>query len=61
MEAAERGPIACLQDGDRIVIDIPGHKLEVSLSKEEIRSGSPSCRLSSQKSRPAISPATRRK
>lgn len=37
MEAAERGPIACLQDGDRIVIDIPGHKLEVRLSKEEIK------------------------
>jgi len=36
-EAAERGPIACLRDGDRIVIDIPGHKLEVRLSKEDIK------------------------
>ncbi len=36
-EAAERGPIACLRDGDRIVIDIPGHKLDVKLSKEEIK------------------------
>lgn len=36
-EAAERGPIACLEDGDQIIIDIPNHKLDVELSPEEIK------------------------
>ncbi|MBE3552053.1 MAG: dihydroxy-acid dehydratase [Kyrpidia tusciae] len=35
-EAAEGGPIALLQDGDVVVIDIPGRKLEVKLSDEEL-------------------------
>ena len=35
-EAAEKGPIAALRDGDVIKIDIPKHKLEVELSQEEI-------------------------
>jgi dihydroxy-acid dehydratase len=35
-EAAGRGPIACLKDGDQIVIDIPNHKINVELSSEEI-------------------------
>jgi len=35
-EAASGGPIAALQDGDMIRIDIPNHKLEVELSDEEI-------------------------
>ncbi|MFH1415916.1 MAG: dihydroxy-acid dehydratase [Elusimicrobiota bacterium] len=35
-EAAQGGPIAALKDGDIIDIDIPGRKLEVRLSKEEI-------------------------
>ncbi|MBA7569768.1 Dihydroxy-acid dehydratase [subsurface metagenome] len=35
-EAASGGPIAALQDGDMITIDIPNHKLEVELSDEEI-------------------------
>lgn len=35
-EAAEGGPIALLKDGDEILIDIPGRKLEVNLSKEEL-------------------------
>jgi dihydroxy-acid dehydratase len=35
-EAAEGGLIGLLKDGDTIVIDIPGHKLEAVLSKEEI-------------------------
>jgi len=35
-EAAERGTIAILQDGDIISIDIPGKKLEVELTEEEI-------------------------
>ncbi len=35
-EAAERGPIAALQDGDIVKIDIPNHTLEVELSQEEI-------------------------
>jgi dihydroxy-acid dehydratase len=35
-EAAERGPIAAVKDGDMIKIDIPNHKLEVELSDKEI-------------------------
>ncbi len=36
-EAAERGPIAALRNGDTIKIDIPGHKLEVELSQRELQ------------------------
>ena len=36
-EAAEYGPIAALQDGDIISIDIPKKKLNVELSEEEIK------------------------
>ncbi len=36
-EAASRGPIAALRDGDMIVIDIPDHRLDVELSDTEIR------------------------
>ncbi|MFC2017072.1 dihydroxy-acid dehydratase [Chloroflexota bacterium] len=35
-EAARRGPIAALTDGDIIKIDIPNHKLDVELSDKEI-------------------------
>jgi dihydroxy-acid dehydratase len=35
-EAADRGPIAALKDGDVIRIDIPNHTVEVKLSREEI-------------------------
>jgi len=35
-EAAEKGPIAALRDGDIINISIPGHKLEVELSQKEM-------------------------
>ena len=35
-EAASRGPIAALKDGDIISIDIPGYKLEVELDDSEI-------------------------
>jgi len=35
-EAASRGPIAALRDGDMINIDIPNCKLEVELTDEEI-------------------------
>ena len=35
-EAWKGGPIAALQDGDIIVIDVPARKLEVRLSPEEI-------------------------
>jgi dihydroxy-acid dehydratase len=35
-EAAEGGMIALLQDGDTIRIDIPGRRLDVDISKEEI-------------------------
>ena len=36
-EAADKGPIAALQSGDVISIDIPGHKLEVELSRKELK------------------------
>ena len=35
-EAAEKGPIAALKNGDIINIDIPNHKLEVELDQKEI-------------------------
>jgi dihydroxy-acid dehydratase len=35
-EAASRGPIAALRDGDMIKIDIPGYKLDVELDDGEI-------------------------
>ncbi len=35
-EAASRGPIAALRDGDIVKIDIPSYKLEVELSEEEL-------------------------
>jgi len=35
-EAASRGPIAALQDGDIVSIDIPHHRLDVELSEAEI-------------------------
>lgn len=35
-EAAERGPIAALQQGDLITIDIPAKKIDMHLSDEEI-------------------------
>jgi len=35
-EAAARGPIAAIKDGDIIKIDIPSHRLEVALSQREI-------------------------
>jgi len=37
-EAASRGPIATLQDGDIIKIDIPNYRLDVELSDREISS-----------------------
>jgi len=36
-EAAEGGPIAIVRNGDRIVLDIPSRKLEIKLSKAEIK------------------------
>jgi dihydroxy-acid dehydratase len=35
-EAASGGPLAALQDGDSIVIDIEGRRLDVELAPEEI-------------------------
>ena len=35
-EAASRGPIAALRNGDVIKVDIPNYKLEVELSNDEI-------------------------
>ncbi len=36
-EAAARGPLAALQEGDLVRIDIPGRRLEVKLGAREIR------------------------
>ncbi|MCD6599741.1 MAG: dihydroxy-acid dehydratase [Dehalococcoidia bacterium] len=36
-EAAERGPIAAVEDGDIIQIDIPNYKLEIELTQEEVQ------------------------
>jgi dihydroxy-acid dehydratase len=36
-EAAERGPIAAVRDGDIISIDIPNHRLDVEVSDEELK------------------------
>ncbi len=36
-EAAEGGPIAAIQDGDRITIDVDGRSLTLEVPKEEIR------------------------
>jgi dihydroxy-acid dehydratase len=36
-EAADRGPIAALKNGDMISIDIPGRKLDVELSGKELK------------------------
>jgi dihydroxy-acid dehydratase len=35
-EAADGGPIALVQEGDRIVIDIPAKRLTLDLSEEEL-------------------------
>jgi dihydroxy-acid dehydratase len=35
-EAAEGGPIAVVQDGDKITIDIPNRRLQVDVSENEI-------------------------
>jgi dihydroxy-acid dehydratase len=35
-EAAARGPLAVVRDGDRITIDIPNHRLTLELSDAEI-------------------------
>jgi len=36
-EAAERGPIAAVEDGDIIQIDIPNYKLEIELTQKEMQ------------------------
>lgn len=36
-EAAEGGPIAIVQDGDGILIDIPERKLELLVPEEEVK------------------------
>jgi dihydroxy-acid dehydratase len=36
-EAAHHGPIAAVQNGDIINIDIPGHRLDVRISEAEIK------------------------
>ena len=43
-EAADRGPIAAVRDGDTVVFDVPNRQLRVELSDQELAS-----RLSSWK------------
>jgi dihydroxy-acid dehydratase len=35
-EAAERGPIALVEDGDRVVIDVPGRRLDLEVPPAEL-------------------------
>jgi len=35
-EAAARGPLAAVRNGDTIVIDIPNHRLELAVPEDEI-------------------------
>jgi len=35
-EAVEGGPIAAVQDGDKVTIDVPNRRLDVDLSDDEI-------------------------
>ena len=35
-EAALGGPLAAVRDGDRILVDIPGRRLEVELTRAEM-------------------------
>ena len=36
-EAAAGGPIAAVEDGDKIIIDIPNRRLEIDLTEDEIK------------------------
>lgn len=36
-EAASGGPIGVVREGDRILVDIPGHKLELLIPEEELK------------------------
>ncbi|MCL2231300.1 MAG: dihydroxy-acid dehydratase [Treponema sp.] len=44
-EAASGGLIAYVQNGDKISIDIPGHKLELLVSQEEIEKRKSACNI----------------
>lgn len=53
-EAAAGGPIAAVQDGDTITIDIPGRKLTLHLSAEEIQKRLAQVRLLRKPATPAL-------
>lgn len=44
-EAADCGPIAYVKDGDRILVDIPGRRLQVMVSDKELESRRKTCRI----------------
>jgi len=48
-EAAECGPIAIVEEGDLIKIDIPNRKLEINLSEEEIKKRMSTCKIKKKK------------
>lgn len=53
-EAAAGGPIAAVQDGDTITIDIPGRKLTLHLSAEEIQKRLAQVQLLRKSATPAL-------
>ena len=53
-EAAAGGPIAAVQDGDTITIDIPGRKLTLHLTVEEIQKRLTQVKLLKKTATPAL-------
>jgi len=48
-EAAACGPIAAIEDGDTILIDIPNRKLDLKISKKELENRLNTCRILKKK------------
>jgi len=48
-EAAAGGPIACVEDGDMIMIDIPARKLDVSLTEDQLKKRASKLRVHEKK------------
>jgi len=50
-EAADCGPIAYVKDGDQILVDIPGRKLELLVSESELARRKKTCKIRETKAR----------
>jgi dihydroxy-acid dehydratase len=50
-EAADCGPIAYVMEGDQILVDIPGRKLELLVSESELAKRKKSCKIKQTKVR----------